>query len=215
MGSRTPRSTSLTGGSSWGSPAIEEREAEAGDQGVTGLKDFQAFRSQRRGGVGPGAGVAVVVRKAAGLADLLEGMPFQKQGVDLGEAVGAGDQHQGPLPEVLLLVVLGQASAQIAGLADVHPSVVIACVFSHQHIKADLAALLHRQEVRQQDPGYLDHLHDTGGDLGDADAMRFAARQEDLDRFGGAAHAASASGAKPRTSIWPVTAAEIRAERRS
>ena len=36
-----------------------------------------------------------------------------------------------------------------------------------------------------------------------------------LDRPGGAAHAASTSGTRPRTSIWPVTAAEIRAERRS
>jgi PIN domain nuclease of toxin-antitoxin system len=31
----------------------------------------------------------------------------------------------------------------------------------------------------------------------------------------GAAHVATASGTRPRTSIWPVTAAEIRAERRS
>ena len=53
------------------------------------------------------------------------------------------------------------------------------------------------------------------GDLCDADAVGFAAGQEDLDRFGGAAHVALATGAKPRTSIWPVTAAEIRAERRS
>jgi len=67
----------------------------------------------------------------------------------LGEAVGAGDQHQGPLPEILLLVVLGQAGLQIAGLADVDPPVVIACVFPHQHIDADLAALLHGQEVGQ------------------------------------------------------------------
>jgi len=133
----------------------------------------------------------------------------------LREAVGAGDQHQGPLPEVLLLVMLGQTSAQITGLAYVHPPIVIACVFSHQYIKADLAALLHRQEVGQQDPGYFDHLHDAGGDLGDANAVGFAAGQKNLDRLGGAAHAATASGTKPRTSIWPVTAAEIRAERRS
>jgi hypothetical protein len=43
----------------------------------------------------------------------------------------------------------------------------------------------------------------------------FAARQEDLDRFGGAGHAASASGTRPRTSIWPVTTAEIIAERQA
>lgn len=110
----------------------------------------------------------------------------------LGEAVGAGDQHQGPLPEVLLLVVLGQASARIAGLADVHPPIVIACAFSHQHIKADLAALLHRQEVGQQAAGHLDHLHDAGGDLADTDAVGFTAGQDDLDRLGGGAHAASA-----------------------
>jgi hypothetical protein len=38
-------------------------------------------------------------------------MQLQEQGMGLGEAVGAGDQHQGPLPEVLLLMVLGQAGA--------------------------------------------------------------------------------------------------------
>ena len=42
-----------------------------------------------------------------------------------------------------------------------------------------------------------------------------AAGQEDLDGLGGTAQAALASGTRPRTSIWPVTAAEIRAERRS
>ena len=133
----------------------------------------------------------------------------------LGEAVGAGDQHQSPLPEVLLLVVLSQAGPQIARLADVDPPVVVARFFAHQHIDANLAALLHGQEVGQQAAWHLDHLHDAGGDLGDADAVRLAAGQEDLDRLGGAAHAALASGTRPRTSIWPVTAAEIRAERRS
>ena len=88
----------------------------------------------------------------------------------LGEAVGAGDQHQGPLPEVLLLMVLGQAGPQIARLADVDASVVVACLFPHQHIDPHLAALLHGQEVGQQAAGHFDHLHDTGGDLGDADA---------------------------------------------
>jgi hypothetical protein len=133
----------------------------------------------------------------------------------LGEAVGAGDQHQGPLPEVLLLMVLAQAGAQIAGLADIDPPVVVACVFPHQHIDADLAALLHGQEIGQQAAGHLDHLHDAGGDLGDADAVGLAAGQEDLDRLGCLAHAALGTGVRPRTSIWPVTAAEIRAERRS
>ena len=64
----------------------------------------------------------------------------------LGEAVGAGDQHQGPLPEIILLVVLGQAGPQIA----------------HQHIDANLAALLHGQEVGQQAAGHLDHLQRCG-----------------------------------------------------
>ncbi len=133
----------------------------------------------------------------------------------LGEAVGAGDQHQGPLPEVLLLMVLGQAGPQIAGLADVDTPVVVACVFPHQHIDAHLAAPLHGQEIGQQAAGHLDHLHDAGGDLSDANAVWLAAGQEDLDRLGGAAHAALASATNPRTSIWPVTADEIRAERRS
>ena len=79
-------------------------------------------------------------------------------------------QEQGPPPEVLLLMVLGQTGPQVAGLADIDPPVVVACVFPHQHIDADLAALLHGQEVGQQAAGHFDHLHDAGGDLGDADA---------------------------------------------
>jgi hypothetical protein len=112
----------------------------------------------------------------------------------LGEAVGAGDQHQGPLPEVLLLMVLGEAGPQITRLAHVYPPVVIACVFPDQHIDAHLAALLHGQEVGQQTTGHFDHLHDAGGDLGDADAVGLAAGQEDLDGLGCLAHAALAWG---------------------
>jgi hypothetical protein len=67
----------------------------------------------------------------------------------LGEAVGAGDQHQGPLPEDLLLMVLGQVSPQIARLAHINAPVVIAGVFPHQHIDAHLAALLHGQKIGQ------------------------------------------------------------------
>ncbi len=107
--------------------------------------------------------------------------------------------------------VLGQAGPQIARLADVDAPVVVARVFPHQHIDAHLAALFHGQEVDQQAAGHLDHLHDAGGDLGDADAVGLAAGQEDLDRLGCLAHAALASGTRPRTSILPVTAAEIRA----
>ena len=117
----------------------------------------------------------------------------------LGEAVGTGDQHQSPLPEILLLVVLCQAGPQIA----------------HQHIDANLAALLHGQEVGHQAAGYFNDLHDAGCDLGAANTVGLAAGQEDLDCLGCMAHAALASGSSPRTSIWPVTAAEIRAERRS
>ena len=55
----------------------------------------------------------------------------------------------------------------------------------HQHIDADLAALLHCQEIGQQTAGHLDHLHDAGGDLGDADAVGLAAGEEVLDALGG------------------------------
>ena len=94
-----------------------------------------------------------------------------------------------------------QARAQITGLAHINALVVIASLLSHLHIDADLADLLNRQELCQQAPGHLDHLHDAGGDLSDADAVGFAAGQKDLDRLGCAAHAATASGTRPHTSI--------------
>ncbi len=59
--------------------------------------------------MGLAAAVAVLLHEALRLADLLEGMPFQIETVGLGEGVGAGDEDQGPIPEVLLLVVGGEA----------------------------------------------------------------------------------------------------------
>lgn len=41
----------------------------------------------------------------------------------LREAAGLGDQHQRPLPEVLLLVVGCQSGTQVGGLHDVHQAV--------------------------------------------------------------------------------------------
>ncbi len=73
--------------------------------------------------MGPGAAVAVLVGKATGTANLLEGMPLQEQSVSLGQAVGLGDQHQDPLPEVFLLVVGCQPGTQVAGLPDIHQAV--------------------------------------------------------------------------------------------
>ena len=109
----------------------------------------------------------------------------------------------------------GEACAQVTGLAHVNQPVAILRGFPEEEVDPHLAALLHRQELGQQAAGHLDHLDDAGGDLGDANAVGVAAGQENLDCFGGAAHATPASGAVPRTSIWPVTAAEIRADRRS
>ena len=77
-----------------------------------------------------------------------------------------------------------RARAQITGLAHINAPVVISSFFSHLRIDADLADLLNRQELSQQAPGHLDHLHDAGGDLGDANAVGLAAGQEDLDRLG-------------------------------
>lgn len=114
-----------------------------------------------------------------GLAGCLEGEARQKQRVGLSQAVGAGDQQ----------------GAQFAGLADVHQAIPIFSGFTNGEINANLAALLHRYEIGQQAAGHLDHLHDAGGDLSDADAVGFAAGQKDLDRFGGAAHASAGSGA--------------------
>lgn len=109
----------------------------------------------------------------------------------------------------------GEACAQVTGLAHVNQPVAILRGFSEEEVDPHLAAMLHRQEIDQQAAGHLDHLDDVGGDLGNANAVGIAAGQEDLDCFGGAAHATAASDTRPRTSIWPVTAAEIRAERRS
>ena len=45
---------------------------------------------------------------------------------------------------------------------------------------------------------HLDHLHDAGGDLGDANAVGFTAGQKDLDRLGGAGHVVRAAAIKQR-----------------
>jgi len=89
----------------WLGDWVKQGIAQAGDQDAARFEHLQALRFQRRWGMGPGAAVAVVIGKASGTANLLEGMPLQEQRVGLREAVGLGDEHQGPLPEVLLLVV--------------------------------------------------------------------------------------------------------------
>ncbi len=109
----------------------------------------------------------------------------------------------------------GEACAQVTGLAHVNQPDAILRGFPEEEVDPHLAALVHGEEVGQQAAGYFDHLDNPGGHLGNANAVRLAARQKDLDCLGGAAHATAASGTVPRTSIWPVTAAEIRAERRS
>src|SRR5690606_6028986 len=91
---------------------------------------------------------------------------------------------------------------------------------AEQVIHRHLIALGHGDEVRQRGSRYLDHLHDARRDLRHADTARVAEGQEDLDglRAGrGCAHAAASSmrATTLRTSILPVTAAEIRAVRRS
>jgi len=133
----------------------------------------------------------------------------------LGQAVGAGDQHQRAFPELLFLVVLREAGAQVAGLADVDLLLGAVLGLTEQEVQRDLFALGHLQEVLQQAARHLDDLDDPGRDLGHAYAPGIAAGQEYLDGLGGGAHAASSRVAVPRTSILPVTAAEIRALRRS
>jgi len=60
---------------------------------------------------------------------------------------------------------------------------------------------------------HLDHLHNADGDFGDADAVGFAAGQGDLDRLRGCCSYGLNLRHQPSPSIWPVKAAEIRAER--
>ncbi len=45
--------------------------------------------------MGPGAAGAVLIPEAAHLAEPLQGMPFQEQGMGLGEAVGVGSAGPG------------------------------------------------------------------------------------------------------------------------
>lgn len=143
-------------------------------------------------------------------------MPLQEQSVGLREAVGLGDQHQGPLPEILFLVVSGQPGTKVAGLPDVHQPVSVLCIFPNQEVDAYLGALLHRKEAAQQASRDLNHLDNSGGDFSNTNAVRFTAREEDLYGLGSCSHCSPPSAlTSPRTSIWPVTAAEMRAERRS
>jgi len=58
---------------------------------VTRLEDLQAFGFQGRGGVGLGAAIAVFVREAFGYANLLEGVPFQEQGMGSAKDPAASD----------------------------------------------------------------------------------------------------------------------------
>ena len=67
---------SLLCGEGGGGEAINERKAEAGDEGVSRLEDLQAFRCQGGRGMGLTAAVAVLLHEALRQADLLEGMPF-------------------------------------------------------------------------------------------------------------------------------------------
>lgn len=116
----------------------------------------------------------------------------------------------------------GEALTQVAGLADVDLGLGAVVAVAEEDIHRHLLALGHGEEDVELRARHLDELHDAGGDLGDADAARVAERQEDLDglRARGGRHAGSGVGsaeaaAKWRTSILPVTAAEIRAVRRS
>ena len=201
---------------------VEDRVAEGGEQRAAGVEDLHAVGFEWRGGVRAGAGGAVLGDVAPGLAGGLDALPFQEQPVRLGEAAGARDQHQRALPEVLVLVVAGEALAQVAGLADVDLGLGTVLALAEEEIHRHLLALGHGEEDVELRARHLDELHDAGGDLGDADAARVAERQEDLDglRARGGGHAGSGVGsaeaaARWRTSILPVTAAEIRAVRRS
>lgn len=82
--------------------------------------NFMAVRLQRRGRVGPRPGVAIFQTVAPSLGRLLNGKQFQKQCVCLRQAVGERNHHQRPIPEVFVLVVLHQPSANVAGLAGVY-----------------------------------------------------------------------------------------------
>src|SRR5690606_22617980 len=81
--------------------------------------DFVAVRLERRRGVRASSGGTVLQLIAPGDLGLFEGQPFQEQRVRLGQAVGERYDHERTIPEVLRLVVLGDAPAHSAALTDV------------------------------------------------------------------------------------------------
>lgn len=114
---------------------------------------------------------------------LLNTQPFQEKRMRLREAVGAGDEHNGPLPEILFLVVLGQALAQISGLADIELLGGPVFALTEQEIDRNLATFRHRDEVWKEFSGDFDSLDDARGDFSHTNSLRVACRQKYLDGF--------------------------------
>ena len=88
----------------------------------------------------------------------------------LGEGVREGDERQGPLPKIFLLVVRGEPGTQITGLPHVYRVVTAALGLAYKKLQCHLCAFRHRQEFSHQTARHLDHLHNARRDLSDADA---------------------------------------------
>lgn len=138
--------------------------------------------------MGLGAAVAILLNVARRPRDRLQAMPLQEERVRLRQAVGARDEDEHALPEILVLVVGSEAGAEVARLADIDAGLRRILGLADQEIQRHLPALLHGEELPQQAPRHLQHLHDARGDFRDADAMRIAAGQENLDGLRGGLH---------------------------
>jgi hypothetical protein len=77
--------------------------------------------------------------------------------------------------------MLRQAGLQIARLTDVHGGLCGAFGFPEQKIDGDLITGGQLEEIPDEAPGNFNDLHDSRGDLTDADSLRIAVGKEDLD----------------------------------
>ena len=143
--------------------------------------NLMAVRVQRRGRVGPRAGVAVLQAVAPGPVGLLNGKPLQKQRVRLRHAVGQRDHHQRSVPEVFVLVVLHQPGANAAGLTDIHARQAGFRQLAHQEIHAYLQRLGGLDELAQLAARHFNDANNARRDFGDTHAARVTGGEVYLD----------------------------------
>jgi len=103
--------------------------------------------------------------------------------VRLRETAGAGDDGDGDIPEVLVLVVLFEPDAAVLGLTDIRERQPARFGFAEQEVEADACQFRSSQRLFQFRPRDHDRLDDPGRDLRDADSTRLACGAVDLNRL--------------------------------